>query len=251
MAAEAASNFEVMTSKALKHLFTKVCVLSFEAIYINIRANLRTILCIQQCKLLPKIRDENTSSAEFAQYSMRIMRLLAEEGIASLPMTEKEIKCMGTGASYIGEEVDMDNVCAVSIVRAGDSLLEAVRFCSPGIKVGKILIQRDETTPEKLPKMFYCKLPPGIENMNVLLVDPMLATGGSCKMAIQSLIDAGVSPENITFLNVISCPEGLKSLGAAFPSVKVITACVDDGMNEHKYIVPGLGDYGDRFFNTV
>jgi uracil phosphoribosyltransferase len=182
---------------------------------------------------------------------MRIMRILAEEGIASLPMTPKTIKCMGTGAAYEGEEVDMDNVCAVSIVRAGDSLLEAVRFCSPGIKVGKILIQRDESTAEKLPKMFYCKLPPGVEKMQVLLVDPMLATGGSCKMAIQSLVDAGVAAANITFLNVIACPEGLASLAAAYPEVKVITACVDEGMNEHKYIVPGLGDYGDRFFNTV
>ena len=182
---------------------------------------------------------------------MRIMRILAEEGIASLPMTPKTIKCMGTGAAYEGEEVDTDNVCAVSIVRAGDSLLEAVRFCSPGIKVGKILIQRDESTAEKLPKMFYCKLPPGVEKMQVLLVDPMLATGGSCKMAIQSLVDAGVAAANITFLNVIACPEGLASLAAAYPEVKVITACVDEGMNEHKYIVPGLGDYGDRFFNTV
>ena len=87
--------------------------------------------------------------------------------------------------------------------------------------------------------------------MQVLLVDPMLATGGSCKMAIQSLVDAGVAAANITFLNVIACPEGLASLAAAYPEVKVITACVDEGMNEHKYIVPGLGDYGDRFFNTV
>ena len=106
-------------------------------------------------------------------------------------------------------------------------------------------------TAEKLPKMFYCKLPPGVEKMQVLLVDPMLATGGSCKMAIQSLVDAGVAAANITFLNVIACPEGLASLAAAYPEVKVITACVDEGMNEHKYIVPGLGDYGDRFFNTV
>jgi uracil phosphoribosyltransferase len=201
--------------------------------------------------LFTKIRDENTKPEEFVSYSQRIMRILAEEGIASLPASTKEIKCMGTGASFIGEEIDISNACAVSVVRAGDSLLEAVRACSPSIAVGKILIQRDESTPEKLPKLFYCKLPKGVKDMNVLLCDPMLATGGSCKMAIKSLIDAGVNPEKIIYLNVISCPEGLNSLSTAYPMVKIISTMVDDGMNEEKYIIPGLGDYGDRYFNTV
>mmetsp|Transcript_34970 Transcript_34970/g.45092 ORF Transcript_34970/g.45092 Transcript_34970/m.45092 type:complete len:161 (-) Transcript_34970:704-1186(-) len=128
--------------------------------------------------LFTKIRDENTTPQDFVMYSSRIMRILAEEGIASLPASPKEIKCMGTGMIYQGEEIDISNACAVSVVRAGDSLLEAVRSCSPSISVGKILIQRDESTAEKLPKLFYCKLPKKInENMNVLLCDPMLATG--------------------------------------------------------------------------
>jgi uracil phosphoribosyltransferase len=158
---------------------------------------------------------------------------------------------MGTGADFAGVEIDIANSCAVSVVRAGDSLLEAVRACSPGISVGKILIQRDESTAEKLPKLFYCKLPKNVKDMNVLLCDPMLATGGSCKMAIESLIQAGVQPEKIIYLNVIACPEGLRALNVAYPMVRIISAMVDDGMNEEKYIVPGLGDYGDRYFNTV
>jgi len=210
----------VLESRALKHLFTK-------------------------------IRDETTSPAEFAFFASRIMRILAEEGLAMLPAEPKTIKCMGTGATFVGEEIDISKACAVSIVRAGDSLLESVRACSPGISVGKILIQRDESTPEKLPKMFYCKLPPSVKDMDVLLVDPMLATGGSANMALQSLVDCGVDPSRIIFLNVVSCPEGLANLQKAFPMVKVLTACVDQGMNGDKYIVPGLGDFGDRFFNTM
>jgi uracil phosphoribosyltransferase len=132
---------------------------------------------------------------------------------------------MGTGAAFAGVEVDVANTCAVSVVRAGDSLLEAVRACEPGMPVGKILIQRDESTPEKLPKLFYCKLPPGIKGMDVLLCDPMLATGGSCKMAIQSLIEAGVQPERIIYLNVIACPEGLAALAAAYPMVRGCHRC--------------------------
>mmetsp|Transcript_74095 Transcript_74095/g.211549 ORF Transcript_74095/g.211549 Transcript_74095/m.211549 type:complete len:223 (+) Transcript_74095:78-746(+) len=201
--------------------------------------------------LFTRIRDENTNCKDFAFYASRIMRIVAEESIGSLPSTPLDITCCGTGASFSGELVNEDNVCAVSIVRGGDSLLDAVRACSPAMAVGKILIQRDESTPEKLPKMFYSKLPPNVANMDVLLVDPMLATGGSAIMAIQSLVDAGVNPDRIIFANVVACPEGLTNLYNAFPTVKVVSACVDDGLNEAKYILPGLGDFGDRFFNTV
>jgi len=201
--------------------------------------------------LFTHIRDENTSAKDFAFYSSRIMRILAEEGIAHLPAVSRDIVCCGTKAPFSGEVIDMDNVCAVSIVRAGDSLLESVRACCPDVSVGKILIQRDESTAEKLPKLFYCKLPPKVATMRVLLTDPMLATGGSSKMAVKSLLDRGVLEENIIFLNVIACPEGLKAFHDAYPRIKIVTACIDDGMNEHKYIVPGLGDFGDRFFNTI
>ena len=135
-------------------------------------------------------------------------------------------------------------------MRSGDILMEAVRLVALGVSCGKILVQRDEEDPEKRPKLFYSKLPPDVMDKQILLVDPMLATGGSAKMAIQVLIEAGVPEANITFLNVVCCPEGLNALGNSYPKVKVITAAIDPGLNEHKYIVPGLGDFGDRYYGT-
>jgi len=136
------------------------------------------------------------------------------------------------------------------------------------------LIQRDESTDEKHPIMYYSKLPPRITTYDrVLLVDPMLATGGSVIMAIkvsghfriiyiyiyiysnisciQTLIGAGVSENNIIFLNVVSCPFGIKTVFAQYPNVKIITAGIDPELNANKYIVPGLGDFGDRYYNTL
>ena len=119
------------------------------------------------------------------------------------------------------------------------------------MRVGKILIQRDEEHPEKIAKLFYSKLPKEIKDLYVLLCDPMLATGGSAIKALEVLCNQyGCDPNKIIFANMICCPEGLQRLGQAFPMVKVVTACIDEKLNEHKYIVPGLGDYGDRFFNT-
>jgi uracil phosphoribosyltransferase len=136
-------------------------------------------------------------------------------------------------------------------VRAGDSLLRAVRKVVPGIAVGKVLIQRDESTKEKVPILIYEKLPKLLaEKRGVLLVDPMLATGGSACKAIDELVKAGVHPERIVFVNVVCCPEGLKRMAKAWPQVRIITAAVDEKLNGDKYIVPGLGDFGDRYFGT-
>lgn len=143
-------------------------------------------------------------------------------------------------------------MCAVSIIRSGDALVESVRECLPGITVGKILIQRNEESKDKEANYFYSKVPPNINKMDVILCDPMLATGGSAKAAIEVLVkDYGVATSRILFANMISCPEGLKALEDSYPQVKIVTACVDDCLNDNKYIVPGLGDYGDRFFNTI
>jgi len=149
------------------------------------------------------------------------------------------------------ESLKPTDICAVSIVRSGDALLESVRACSPGIRVGKILIQRDESHPDKIAKLFYSKLPPNVSGMHVLLCDPMLATGGSAIKALEVLVDQyGVDSSRIIFANIICAPEGLKALAEKYPLVKVVTACIDERLNEDKFIVPGLGDYGDRFFNT-
>ena len=124
-----------------------------------------------------------------------------------------------------------------------------MRRVVPDAKTAKILIQRDEETAQ--PVLMYSKLPPKIEAMNVLLCDPMLATGGSALTAIKVLKDAGVPEERITFANVVSCPEGLANLKKHAPKVVVVTSAVDEGLDARKYIVPGLGDFGDRYYGTA
>lgn len=174
--------------------------------------------------------------------------VLAEEGLAQTSDSKPTVIETPCGF-YEGRTMgDPEKLAIVSIVRGGDSLLEAVRSKTPGSSTGKILIQRDETDPEKRPKLFYSKLPPDVRDRYVMLVDPMLATGGSACKAIEVLKEAGVRESNIMFLNVVSCPEGLHRLYAQFPRVKVVTAAVDLKLNADKYIVPGLGDYGDRYF---
>lgn len=201
--------------------------------------------------LFTVIRDKNTPQARFVRYSDRIMRILAEEGLARLPQAGPatiQTPC----AAYQGREygIDFEDLCAVSVVRSGDTLLEAVRQVAEGIAVGHVLVQRDESDPEKKPIYFYHKLPPDAAHRTVMLVDPMLATGGSACAAIKCLLDAGVREDKILFLNVVSCPEGIKKIVTDHPALTVVTAACDPCMNEHKYIVPGLGDFGDRYYNT-
>ena len=178
------------------------------------------------------------------------MRLLAEDALAQFPESQCNINT--PCAAFAGTcGPDPESICAVSIIRSGDCLLEAAREVEPAMKVGKILIQRDESHPDKIAKLFYSKVPEGVDKMYVLLCDPMLATGGSAIKALQVLCgDYQVDPSRVVFANMICCPEGLEALAKAYPSVKIVTACVDQGLNDEKFIVPGLGDYGDRFFNT-
>merc|ERR1719316_1148350 len=122
---------------------------------------------------------------------------------------------------------DYSDLCTVSIVRSGDTLLEAVREIAKGTAVGHVLVQRDENDPEKKPVYFYHKLPPDVAHRTVLLVDPMLATGGSAVAAVKCLLDAGVKQPNIVFLNVVSCPEGVKKLHTSHPQMTIVTAAMD------------------------
>eukprot|EP00753_Platysulcus_tardus_P012526 PLAT339.1.p2 GENE.PLAT339.1~~PLAT339.1.p2 ORF type:complete len:247 (+),score=124.67 PLAT339.1:43-741(+) len=202
----------------------------------------------QLTMLFTGLRSKDTSVRDFVFYADRINRLLVEEVLTHLPLEEKVVETP-TGTPYTGLAIASGvKLCGVSIVRAGDSMLSELRSVVPGLAVGKILIQRDEETAT--PKLFYSKFPPDIAERHVLLVDPMVGTGGSCKMAISVLLDAGVKEENIVFLSLVSCPEGNTAIYEAYPAIKHITACMDPGMNEHKYIVPGLGDFGCRYFGT-
>lgn len=190
------------------------------------------------------IRDHSTKRGDFVFYSDRIIRLLVEEGLNQLPVEEAKIKCHGDyeydGARFLGK------ICGVSIVRAGESMEMGLRECCRSVRIGKMLIQRDEETA--IPKLFYVKLPADISERYVFLLDPMLATGGSAMMAIEVLLSRGVRMDRIYFLNLLAAPEGIKVFQEKYPDVKIITGGIDKGLDENKYIVPGLGDFGDRYY---
>ncbi|CAG8440443.1 10949_t:CDS:2 [Acaulospora colombiana] len=144
-------------------------------------------------------------------------------------------------------------------MRAGEAMEQGLRECCRSVRIGKILIQRDEETAQ--PKLYYAKLPPDIEDRYVLLLDPMLAlsidspvvtkaTGGSAIKAIEVLLANGVPEDKILFLNLIAAPEGINAVTSKFSKLKIVTAFVDEGLNGKKYIVPGLGDFGDRYFTS-
>ena len=201
---------------------------------------------------MTRLRSESTTHLDFCDAADRLVTILAEEGLAQLPGVAAATVTTPVGVFHGLSHVPAHRVTAVSIVRSGDILLEGVRRVEPGVSVGKILIQRNEASADKRPVLFYAKLPAAIAAPDsvVLLVDPMLATGGSASMAISELARRGVAEERIVFLSVVACPEGLTLLANRHPRVRVVTAAVDEGLNEDMYIVPGLGDFGDRYFNT-
>ncbi|QLG74182.1 hypothetical protein HG535_0G00660 [Zygotorulaspora mrakii] len=190
------------------------------------------------------IRDKNTTRPNFIFYADRIIRLLVEEGLNHLPVQDLTIET-DTAEKYEGCSF-MGKICGVSIVRAGESMEQGLRDCCRSVRIGKILIQRDEETAQ--PKLFYEKLPEDIANRYVFLLDPMLATGGSAMMATDVLIKRGVKPERIYFLNLICSKEGIDNYRAQFPDVKIVTGAIDKGLDKNKYLVPGLGDFGDRYY---
>ena len=218
----------------------------------------------QLIALLTMIRDKQTQRADFIFYSNRIIRLLVEEGLNHLPVVTHTVTSP-VGKDYTGVKFQ-GKICGVSIMRAGESMEQGLRECCRSVRIGKILIQRNEETAQ--PKLYYEKLPPDVADRWVLLLDPMLATGGSAIMAVEVLKARGVPEERILFLNLIASPEGIKNFAEKVPRVRVITAFVDQGMDERKsvsclelllawqmltsprYIIPGLGDFGDRYFTV-
>jgi uracil phosphoribosyltransferase len=130
-------------------------------------------------------------------------------------------------------------------------MMSEVMLMMPGTPAGKILIQRDEESAEKRAVFYYAKLPPDISTRRVLLVDPILASGGSSKAAISTLLKAGVPEENIVFINLLSCQQGIDAVLAEYPKIKIVTAKIDPILTENKYVLPGIGDFGDLYFGTV
>lgn len=220
---------------------------------LDVYPQLHLIAQSPQVKLLhTRIRDATSSREDYVFFADRLIRLIVEEGLNCLPVVPKEI-ITPTQVPYQGVAPGQ-GICGVSIMRAGESMEAALRETCRGVRIGKILIQRDESSQDKTPdaRFSYSKVPLDIHQRIVFLMDPMLATGGSAIKAVEILIEKyHVKEENIIFLNVVSCPEGLKNFTGRFPQVRIVTSAIDDGLNEHKYILPGLGDFGDRYFGTT
>lgn len=193
------------------------------------------------------IRNKTTSKEDFVFYSDRLIRLVIETALVELPYREDCI-LTPTDSVYRGLAFG-GKVQGVSVIRAGESMETALRSVCSRIKIGKILIQRDEETAEA--KLIYTKLPKSISNgANILLLDPMLATGGTAIKAIKVLIDAGVKEALIIFVNLIAVPYGIDIVLKTYPKIKIVTSAIDEKLNEKAYIIPGIGDFGDRYFYT-
>ncbi len=190
------------------------------------------------------LRDKKTSTKEFREIIKEISMFLCYEAMrdASLDPIEIETPIKKMKTNHLNE----DKYAFIPILRAGLGMLDGVISVVPTAKVGHIGMYRNEETYE--PVNYFFKVPAEIENREVILLDPMLATGGSAIDAIDLLKEKGV--EKIKFLCIISAPEGLKRVTKKHPDVQIFTACIDEKLNENKYIVPGLGDAGDRIFGT-
>lgn len=191
------------------------------------------------------LRDEKTSMKEFRELVEEITTLMTYESLKSgVPTTTIEVK---TPLETCKQEVVTDNsIVIVPILRAGLGMVNGVHVLFPLAKVGHIGMYRDEETLE--PNTYYCKLPVGIEDKLVLLVDPMLATGGSASDAISMLKQRGC--KYIKFMAIIGAPEGVSKVAEDHPDVDIYVSTLDRCLNENGYILPGLGDAGDRLFGT-
>ena len=191
------------------------------------------------------IRNKNTDTKQFREVIGEIATLMAYESFKDVPTQEIEVE---TPLETVKQTIVKENsVAIVPILRAGLGMVDGVLSLFPAAKVGHIGLYRDEETLE--PQEYYCKLPKGIEDKVVMVVDPMLATGGSAIAAIDQLKKRGL--KNLRFMCLVAAPEGVEKLNAAHPDVPIYTVVLDDHLNEHGYIVPGLGDAGDRIFGTV
>lgn len=190
------------------------------------------------------MRDKDTGTKDFKELLNEIAMLMGYEITRDLPLEDMEIEtpiCSMTAKKISGKKLAI-----VPILRAGLGMVDGLTKLVPVAKVGHIGLYRDPETHE--PVEYYCKMPEDIDKRIVIVVDPMLATGGSAIDAVSMLKKRGCT--NIRLMNLVVAPEGVKKFGEAHPDVDIYTAALDERLNEHAYIVPGLGDAGDRIFGT-
>ena len=193
---------------------------------------------------LTLMREKDTSTAAFRQLLREISLLLAYEVTRNLPMTTKSIET--PLCPMEAPAIDGKKLALVSILRAGNGLLDGILELIPAARVGFVGMYRDPETLQ--PVQYYCKLPDHLDERVSIVVDPMLATGNSSAAAVSLLKEKGA--KEIRFLCLLASPEGIAHMQAAHPDVQIVTASIDSHLNDHGYIVPGLGDAGDRMFGT-
>ena len=190
------------------------------------------------------LRDKNTPSKDFRELVSEIAMLMCYEATRDLPLKEIEIETPMTVCK--ANVISGRKLAFVPILRAGLGMCDGMLALVPAAKVGHIGMYRDPET--HIPHEYYCKLPADIEERDVILLDPMLATGGSAIDAVNAIKKR--SPRSIKFVCIIAAPEGIEALSTAHPDVQIYAASKDKRLNENKYILPGLGDAGDRIFGT-
>ena len=197
--------------------------------------------CVQH--KLAIIRDIDTGHKRFRELSTEITKFVCYEALKNIKM--KEVTIQTPVAEAKCQKIDTD-IVVVPILRAGVGMLEGILELVPTARVGFVGLYRDEIT--KLPVTYYERFPPQIKGGTCIVIDPMLATGGSTVAAIDALKDKGA--DKIVVVCIVTCPEGIELVEREHPDVLIYAAAIDDNLNEKKYIVPGLGDAGDRLFGT-
>ncbi len=190
------------------------------------------------------LRDKNTSTKDFRELVTELAVLEGYEALRDLPLEDVEVET--PLETMVGKKIGGKKLAIIPILRAGLGMVDGILTLVPAARVGHVGMYRDEETHE--PVQYYCKFPADVENRTCLVVDPMLATGGSLTACIQFLREAGV--KDIRCLTLVSCPEGVKAVLDFDPDVRLYTCALDRQLNANAYILPGLGDAGDRIYGT-
>uniref|UniRef100_A0A8C0BI94 uridine/cytidine kinase n=1 Tax=Buteo japonicus TaxID=224669 RepID=A0A8C0BI94_9AVES len=193
------------------------------------------------------IRNKDTTRDEFIFYSKRLMRLLIEHALSFLPLKSVTVETP-QGTMYEGKRFHRQRITGVSILRAGETMEQALTAVCKDIRLGKILIQTNHDTGE--PELHYLRLPKEISEDYVILMDSTVSTGAAAMMAVRVLLDHDVQEDRIFLLSLLMAEMGVHSVAYAFPRVRIITTAVDKRINEEFHIIPGIGNFGDRYFGT-
>jgi len=193
---------------------------------------------------ITRLRDKTTPSREFRQFVQEITMLLATDATNLLPLVDVDVETPLQVTT--GQLIAQPGPCIVSIMRAGNIMAETLRDLVSDASIGFIGLARQSVTLEI--DDYYTNLPDDVGDRHCIVVDPMLATGNSLSVALRKLMEAGVS--HITVVNILACPEGIRRITSEYPDVRIVVAKIDERLNERGYILPGLGDAGDRIYGT-